>query len=61
MDTIRRKMVLQKLAGIAALIACAAIVIFAVNGVKPEDADVTPVLFMAPTGLYLLFSKECWL
>lgn len=61
MNTARKKMVLQKLAGIVALVACVIIVIFAANGVKPEDADATPVLFMAPIGLCLLFSKECWL
>lgn len=57
----RKKMIEQKLMGIAALLLCVVIVVFALHGQTPEDRDVTPVLLMAPLGFYLLFSKECWL
>mgnify|MGYP007027551539 CR=1 FL=1 len=57
----RKKMIEQKLIGIAALLLCVVIVVFALHGKTPEDRDVTPVLLMAPLGFYLLFSKECWL
>lgn len=57
----RKKMIEQKLMGIATLLLCVVIVVFALHGQTPEDRDVTPVLLMAPLGFYLLFSKECWL
>lgn len=57
----KKKMIEQKLMGIAALLLCVVIVVFALHGQTPEDRDVTPVLLMAPLGFYLLFSKECWL
>lgn len=57
----RKKMIEQKLMGIAALLLCVVIVVFALHGQTPEDRDVTPVLLLAPLGFYLLFSKECWL
>lgn len=57
----KRKMIEQRLMGIAMLLLCVFIVVFALHGQTPEDRDVTPVLLIAPMGFYLLFSKECWL
>ncbi len=57
----QRKMIQQRLTGIAALLLCVFVVVFALHGQTPEDRDITPVLLIAPIGFYLLFSKECWL
>lgn len=54
----RRKVVEQKLMGIALIVICALILWFASTGVTPEDKDCTAVLFIAPIGLYMLFSKQ---
>lgn len=57
----RKKMIRQRLMGIAMLLICILIMVFALNGQTSEDSDVTPVLLIAPMGVCLLFAKKCWL
>lgn len=53
----RRKVVEQKLMGIALIAICALMFWLASTGVTPEEKDCTAVLLIAPIGLYL-FSKQ---
>lgn len=54
----RRKVVEQKLMGIALIAICALMFWLASTGVTPEEKDCTAVLLIAPIGLYMLFSKQ---
>lgn len=54
----RRKVVEQKLMGIALIAICALMFWLASIGVTPEEKDCTAVLLIAPIGLYMLFSKQ---
>lgn len=54
----RRKVVVQKLMGIALIAICALMFWLASTGVMPEEKDCTAVLLIAPIGLYMLFSKQ---
>lgn len=54
----RRKIIEQKLIGIALLAICALMFWLASTGVSPEDKDCTAVLLIAPVGFYMLFSKQ---
>ena len=54
----RRKVVVQKLMGIALIAICALMFWLASTGVTPEEKDCTAVLLIAPIGLYMLFSKQ---
>ena len=54
----RRKVVVQKLMGIALIAICALMFWLASPGVTPEEKDCTAVLLIAPIGLYMLFSKQ---
>lgn len=54
----RRKVVEQKLMGIALIAICALMFWLASTGVAPEEKDCTAVLLIAPIGLYMLFSKQ---
>lgn len=54
----RRKVVVQKLMGIALIAICALMFWPASTGVTPEEKDCTAVLLIAPIGLYMLFSKQ---
>lgn len=54
----RRKIIEQKLIGIALLAICALMFWLASTGVSPEDKDCTAVLLIAPIGFYMLFSKQ---
>lgn len=54
----RRKVVVQKLMGIALIAICALMFWLASTGVTPEEKDCTAVLLIAPIGVYMLFSKQ---
>lgn len=54
----RRKVVEQKLMGLALIAICALMVWFASTGITPEEKDCTAVLLIAPIGFYMLFSKQ---
>lgn len=54
----RRKVVVQKLMGIALIAICALMFWLASTRVTPEEKDCTAVLLIAPIGLYMLFSKQ---
>lgn len=54
----RRKVVEQKLMGIALIAICALMFWLASTEVTPEEKDCTAVLLIAPIGLYMLFSKQ---
>lgn len=54
----RRKVVAQKLMGIALIAIRALMFWLASTGVTPEEKDCTAVLLIAPIGLYMLFSKQ---
>ena len=54
----RRKVVVQKLMGIALIAICALMFWLTSTGVTPEEKDCTAVLLIAPIGLYMLFSKQ---
>lgn len=54
----RRKVVEQKLMGIALIAICALMFWLASTGVIPEEKDCTAVLLIAPIGFYMLFSKQ---
>lgn len=54
----RRKVVEQKLMGIALIAICALMFWLASTVVTPEEKDCTAVLLIAPIGLYMLFSKQ---
>lgn len=58
---LRKKMIEQKIMGIIMLLICVVIIIAAAHMQTPDDLDGTPVLLFAPMGLYLIFSKECWI
>lgn len=49
----RRKVVVQKLMGIALIAICALMFWLASTGVTPEEKDCTAVLLIAPIGLYM--------
>lgn len=53
-----RKLIYQKLLGVVLLIACALILWLASTGTTPTDRDATPILFLGPLGLYLIFTKH---
>lgn len=48
----------QIAAGIGILIICAIVMLVAANGKSVEDRDITPVLLLAPMGIYLIFTKR---
>ena len=52
------RIVKQKLMGLGMLLLCVAVVMVAMQGESMRDRDVTPILFLAPIGLIMLFSKE---
>lgn len=54
----RRKVVVQKLMGIALIAICALMFWLVSTGITPEEKDCTAVLLIAPIGLYMLFSKQ---
>lgn len=54
----RRKVVEQKLMGIALIVICALMFWLASTGITPEEKDCTAVLLIAPIGFYMLFSKQ---
>ena len=49
---------LQRLYGVILLIFCAIVVALAYLGTTPEERDITPVLLLAPLGLYLIFTTQ---
>ena len=53
-----RKMVLQKLYGLAMIAMCIMIVFIAYSGETVEGRDVTSVILFAPMGFYLLATKN---
>lgn len=55
----KRKMIKQKLVGLAILVIAALIVYLASKGVTVEDRDATPAVILIPFGLYLLLTNEC--
>ena len=57
----RRSMIKQKVLGLLMIILCVVIVIVGIHGENDIDRDITPVVFLAPMGISLIFSKECWL
>jgi len=56
--TVDRKMITQKLLGVAILALCAVIMLMAAQGQSLEERDATPVLFLAPLGIALIVSKK---
>ena len=54
----KKKRLIQIGMGIATLIICVAIVLIACNGNTYEERDITPILFMAPISLMLIFTRE---
>jgi len=54
----KRKMILQKLYGLAMIAMCIMIVFIAYNGDTVEGRDVTSVILFAPMGFYLLSTKN---
>ena len=53
-----RKMVLQKLYGLAMIAVCIMIMFIAYSGETVEGRDVTSVILFAPMGFYLLATKN---
>lgn len=53
-----RKLFIQKLMGLGILAISVFVIWLAANGETVEERDITPVLFMIPLGISLLFSKE---
>jgi len=54
-------MVFQKLMGVGMLVLCAFVIVTAFHGTALEDRDATTALLLAPMGIYLIFSKRCWI
>lgn len=52
------KRIEQRLMGIGLLLICAVVLWMCSKGINPEDQDVTAVVFLAPLGLWMLFTKE---
>ena len=55
------KMICQKWMGVFFLIMTVLIIWMASQGTTVYDRDATGIFITLPLGLYLLFSKECWL
>lgn len=55
------KMYKQKIAGILLLAVCVVIAIAATHAQVKGDLDGTPILLLAPLGIYLVFTKELWI
>ena len=55
---VNKKLIKQKLLGIASLAASVAIILMAMSGKTAADQDATAVLVTLPMGLLLLCSKE---
>lgn len=50
-----KRLLIPKAIGLGFLILCAILLALASQGNTPEECDITPVVFMAPLGLYFLF------
>ncbi|MCD8376439.1 MAG: hypothetical protein LUD69_05800 [Oscillospiraceae bacterium] len=48
----------QKLIGVLILAVCVGVLVFAAHGTGFTDSDATPVLLLAPLGLWLTVSKR---
>lgn len=48
----------QIAAGIGLLIICAIVMLITANGKTVMDRDVSAVLFLAPLGIYMIFTKD---
>lgn len=53
-----KKIMEQKLMGILILVICGIILLLASTGSTPANRDATPVVLLAPLGLYLMFTKK---
>lgn len=54
----RRKLIIQKLYGLGFIAISVMILLLASTGISFEDRDATAVLFTAPLGIYLLFTRK---
>lgn len=54
----RRKLIQQRLMGLAMVAISIFIVVMACHAKTPEDSDCTAVFLTAPLGLYMLFSRK---
>lgn len=57
----RKKMLEQKVIATVMLLLAAFIFWFCAHGVVPEDKDSGPAIMMVLLGVYMLFTKECWI
>lgn len=48
----------QRVCGIILLVACVGFLVLAWHGTTLEERDITPVVMLAPLGLYLIFTKQ---
>ena len=55
---LRRKLIVQRLMGLALLLFSLVIVLIAVRGVSFEDCDATAAILLAPLGFWMFFTKN---
>lgn len=55
------KMLKQKLMGIGLILLSILVIYICSKGVTVQDRDATGVVLTLPLGIYLLFTRECWL
>ncbi len=51
-------MIKQRICGVLIIAICVFVLVITAHGRSNEDRDATAVLFLAPVGVYALFSKE---
>ncbi len=56
-----RQLFIQKLVGVGLLLLSLLIVLAALSGTNDADRDVTPILLLAPLGVFLVFTKRIYL
>lgn len=56
--TVKKWALKQFLAGLCLLFMCGIIIRLASTGITVEEKDITPVVFLAPLGVYLMFTKN---
>lgn len=56
-----RQLFIQKLVGVGLLLLSLLIVLAALSGTNDADRDATPILLLAPLGVFLVFTKRIYL
>lgn len=56
----RKRMFQQKIIGIVAVLIGILVIGVAMTGITFLDREATPAMLLIPFGIYLIFTKECW-